>query len=89
MTPPDALPGVMPWFEAFWEISTERRFPGGPIPRSAIDAWPVHPNEKQAFAASMRAADAAYLDFMSKPEEERASPKVLSPGSLKAKLGKK
>jgi len=37
----------------------------------------------------MRAADAAYLDFMSKPEEERASPKVLSPGSLKAKLGSK
>ena len=88
MIPPEALPGVMPWFTAFWEISTERRYPQGPIPRSAIDAWPVHPSEKALFAACMRAADAAYLDFLSKPAEDRASPKPLEPGFLRKKLGK-
>jgi hypothetical protein len=78
----------MQWFTAFWEISTERRFPQGPIPRSAIDAWPVDPSERSLFVACMRAADAAYLDFLSKPAEERASPKPLEPGFLRKKLGK-
>ena len=67
LMPPVPLPGVMGWFEAFWELSTERRFIGGPIPWSAIDAWPT--DDPETFHACIRAADAAYLAW--KPESAK------------------
>ena len=88
MYPPEALPGVDPWHHAFWELSTERRYQMGPIPAGAIMAWPVDPSERGFFRDCIRAADAAYLEFLSKPEEERRSLPVLSVGALKG-LGKK
>lgn len=83
--PPDAAPGVMPWFFAFWELSTERRFAGGPIPWTALHAYPVDPAEGDAFRAAIREADRAYLGFLAKPPEERASLPVAGPGLFKGK----
>jgi hypothetical protein len=82
LIPPAALPGVDVWHIAFWELSTERRFPGGPIPVSAIDAWPV-PDDADAFRRAIRKADAAYLEFVSRPPEERRSPEPLSPAAFR------
>lgn len=83
LIPPAALPGVDVWHIAFWELSTERRFPGGPIPVSAIDSWPVAGNEAEMFRRAVRKADAAYLDFLSRPAEERQSPAPLSPAAFR------
>lgn len=79
LTPPDALPGVNEWFLAFWELSTERRFMGGPIPWSAIEAYGA--DDPDTFRACIRAADAAYLNF--KPPEPPLE--VLRPGMLRGK----
>jgi hypothetical protein len=80
--PPDPLPGVLEWFLAFWELSTERRFPGGPIPWSAIAAYP---EPEPTFATVIRAADRAYLAFLAKPPEERKSLPVATAGIFKGK----
>lgn len=83
MAAPDALPGVMPWFEAFWELSTDRAYIGGPIPCSSLAAWPVDPVERDAFRRCIRAADAAYLEHMSQPND---GPKGLAtPAAVKGK----
>lgn len=80
LIPPDPLPGIEGWFSAFWELRTERRFAEGPIPASAIRAYPVAPNETDTFAEAMRACDAALLEFISKPPDERKSlPPMLPP----------
>lgn len=81
--PPAALPGLDVWHIAFWELSTERRFPGGPIPVSAIEAWPVPTHEVDTFRHAIRRADAAYLEFLSRPAEERASPAPMSPDAFR------
>ena len=80
--PPDALPGVSDWFFAFWELSTERRYSGGPIPWSVIDAYPVSDGEAETFRAAIREADRAYLDFLAKPADERQSLPVAGPNIL-------
>ena len=83
--PPDALPGVTPWYVAFWELSTERRFAGGPIPWSAIEAMC---GGDEAFRRAIREADRAYLEFMARPPEERQSLPPAGPGLFKGKKGK-
>lgn len=80
--PPATLPGVDVWHHAFWELSTERRFPGGPIPVSAIQAWPVPGDEAETFHHVIRRADAAYLDFLALPPDERKSLPVAGPKLL-------
>lgn len=80
--PPETRPGVDAWHFAFWELSTERRFPGGPIPVSAIEAWPVGADEADLFRHVIRRADAAYLEFLAKPPEERQSLPVAGPKIL-------
>jgi hypothetical protein len=80
LIPPESLPGVDGWFSAFWELRTERRFAEGPIPTSAIRAFPVADGEADSFADAMRAADAALLEFINRPEDERKSlPPMLPP----------
>ena len=69
------------WFYAFWELSTERRFVGGPIPWSALNDYPAE--DAEAFRAAIREADRAYLDFLAKPVEERQSLPVAGPQMLK------
>ena len=83
MAAPDPLPGVLPWFEAFWELSTDRAFAGGPIPATIIAAWPVEAQERATFRHSIRAADAAYLDHISKPNETPSG--VATPAAVKGK----
>ncbi len=73
LIPPDPLPGVEGWFTSFWELRTERRFPEGPIPTTAIHAYPVSAEEADIFADAMRAADAALLEFINRPEDQRKS----------------
>lgn len=87
LNPPATLPGVDAWHFAFWELATERRFPGGPIPASAIDAWPVADHEADIFRHAIRRADAAYLDFIAKPADERQSPAPLSPDAFRRMAG--
>lgn len=82
LIPPEPIPGVHTWFLAFWELSTERRFPSGPIPWSAIQAYPT--SDRDAFHSAMRDADRAYLEFLSRPEEQRASLPVAGPDLLRA-----
>ena len=83
--PPETLPGVQEWVLSFWELSTERRFIGGPIPWSALEAYPVSPEEAEAFRRAIRDADRAYLNFLARPEEERASLPVATSGILRGK----
>lgn len=85
LMPPDEVPGIAPWFAAFWELRTERLFAEGPIPAKAIREYPVSPSEADIFAACIRAADAAYLEFLAKPAEERKSLEPLRPGFFKGK----
>lgn len=63
LTPPKMLPGAQDWLNAFFRLSTERSFgfTVGPIPDSAIRAWPVDASEADAFARCMRAMDGVYL----------------------------
>lgn len=84
LIPPDLLPGLEAWVTAFWELRTERHFAEGPIPASAIRTYPVDPAEADDFGAVMRAADAALLDFYSKPAEDRQSLPPMTSGTLKA-----
>ena len=79
----DPMPGILPWFEAFWELSTDRAFIGGPIPSKSIMAWPVGAQERETFRRCIRAADAAYLEHISHPNE---TPKgVASPDAVRSK----
>jgi hypothetical protein len=80
LIPPAPLPGIEGWFTAFWELRTERRFPEGPIPATAIREYPVAPEEAEDFATAMRRADAALIEFLNKPEDQRRSlPPMLPP----------
>jgi len=83
LIPPEPIPGVYEWFLAFWELSTERRFPGGPIPVAAIRGWPT--DDPDTFAACIRSADAAYLAYIAKPAEEKTPMETLRPGMLKGR----
>lgn len=83
--PPEPMPGLLPWFFAFWELSTDRRYPGAPIPRQSIAEYPVAADESGTFRNAMRAMDAAYLRFLDKPMEERQSLPVAGPGLLRGK----
>ena len=83
LIPPEPLPGVMPWFLDFWELSTERKFEGAAIPWSAIAVYPVLPNEAELFHTCIRAADAAYLAFRAKPIDEQKSLKPMMPPKRK------
>ena len=78
--PPPELPGVGAWVGAFFELSTDRRFIGGPIPWSAIAAYPVAPDEADIFRRCIRDADAAYLAFVNRPAEDRKSAPPMMPG---------
>jgi hypothetical protein len=78
--PPDLLPGADEWLGAFWEMSTDRRFSGGPIPAESIDRWPVHPDEADTFRRCIRAMDEAFRDHFAKPKEEtpKLTPQMFS-----------
>lgn len=78
--PPPELPGVGHWVMAFFELATDRRFIGGPIPGSVIAAYPVAPDEADIFRRCIRDADAAYLAFVNRPPEDRQSIPPMMPG---------
>lgn len=78
--PPPELPGVGHWVIAYFELATDRRFIGGPIPRSSIAAYPVATDDADLFHRCIRDADAAYLAFVNKPPEERKSAPPMMPG---------
>lgn len=78
--PPPELPGVGEWVGAFYELATDRRFAGGPIPWSSIEAFPVHPSEADLFRRCIREADAAYLGFINRPPDDRKSLPPMTPG---------
>lgn len=79
--PPPELPGVGDWLRAFFELSTDRHFIGGPIPRSSIAAFPVSPHEADIFHRCIRDADAAYLGaILSKPEDDPQTLPPMVPG---------
>lgn len=84
LIPPAILPGVDAWLTAFWELRTERHFAEGPIPAGAIRAYPISAAEIDDFSAAMRAADAALMEFYSKPQEDRQSLPPMTSGTLKA-----
>jgi hypothetical protein len=77
---PEELPGVGQWVSAFFELSTDRRVVGGPIPWSSIKAYPVAPDEADIFHRCIRDADAAYLDYVTKPPEKREPTMPMMPG---------
>lgn len=68
--PPEIIAGAEAWFEAFWELSTDRRvseYGTGPIPASSIrshtEGWPEE--DRDAFRVCIRAMDAAFLKSQS------------------------
>ena len=78
--PPPELPGVGPWLSAFFELATDRRFVGGPIPWTSIAAYPVAPDEADLFRRCIRDADAAYLEWANRPPDKREAPMPMLPG---------
>lgn len=82
LIPPEAIPGLWPWFLDFWELSTERRYEGAPIPWSALAAYPAA--DAEVFRRCIRAADAAYLAFRAKPLDEQKSLPPMMPKRKKA-----
>lgn len=70
LLPPKMLPGAQEWLSAFFDLSTERAygFTVGPIPASAIRAWPVDPSEADAFAQCIKAMDRAFLSHGKKDQ---------------------
>lgn len=81
LIPPDLIEGLSPWYLAFWELSTERRFAGAPIPLTAIQAWPVDDDERGLFHRLMRAMDREYIDHLSSKDKAQD----LAPGMIKGK----
>ena len=82
--PPPELPGVGAWVQAFFELSTDRQFVGGPIPRSSIAAYPISPDEADTFRRCIRDADAAYLGFINRPKDDpKALPPMMPGGAFK------
>lgn len=80
MYPPEMEPGVGPWYEAFWALSTDRKYVGGPIPESSISSYETP--DKDMFRECIRAMDREYMAFLDKPTEERKSLKVFRPGII-------
>lgn len=66
LEPPELLPGLGGWYDYFFDLSTDRQLGmvAGPIPDASIcrctDGWPDE--DAQAFAACIRAMDAAFLE---------------------------
>lgn len=82
--PPPELPGVGAWVHAFFELSTDRHFVGGPIPWSSIAAYPVDPDDTDIFRRCIRDADAAYLNFITrKPDDPKSLPAMKPGGAFK------
>ncbi len=84
LTPPDVPAGYQAWIYAFWELSTERLMPGGPIPVRAIRAEPVATHEKGLFHRVIRALDRAYLEYHA-PKNEGEPVRKLEPGMIRGK----
>jgi len=92
MHPPKIMPGYDRWNIAFWELSTERHISGGPIPSSAIYAWPIPDHERDLFYRCIRAMDRVMLAHYApkKDEETKGVPAgQVRPGMLKAMFGDK
>lgn len=64
LIPPPIWSGFEQWFNDFWELGTERRVSGGPIPKGAIDShvagWPKA--QAALFWRIIRIMDNAILD---------------------------
>lgn len=65
--PPELLPGVSEWFEAFRELGTDRQvgFSIGPIPAASIARHTQGWDEVEAerFRLVMRVVDSVFLNF--------------------------
>jgi hypothetical protein len=62
--------------------------PGGPIPASAIAAWPVPDWDRDAFHRCIRSMDRAYLAHYAPKTGKEVSATPLSPAMV-ANFGKK
>lgn len=79
---PDLLPGLDPWLDAFWELSTDRQVGGygtGPIPAASIAraCADLCPDEAEMFRRCMRALDRVYLAHLTNGADKPK--KVLTP----------
>lgn len=84
--PPVLMPGAGEWLDAFWEMSTDRRFPGGPIPRESVERWPVAPDEFDQFLFCIRSMDEAFLSHSAKgPEPQKMTPDLFKEMARKRK----
>lgn len=92
---PDILPGAAAWWEAFWELGTERQIgmAEGPIPANAIReaAHGLSRDEADGFRRVMRAMDAIYLAHRAGPksvQRKHVSQQPVTPALVKAVFGK-
>lgn len=95
--PPDILPGLQDWIEAFWELHTDRQIgmAAGPIPAASIDRWiamgRVGPDEEWLFRKCIRAMDGEWRKAADEKAESGQQDKVLdvslTPDAIKG-LGK-
>lgn len=64
---PLSLPGDEVFVDAFWALSTERRYPGGPIPRSVAEAHALSlgmsGEDAALFGRMIGALDETYLEW--------------------------
>lgn len=68
--PPDFLPGAAEWYEAFWEMSSDRNIgmEYGPIPSHSIRSFAaeLHESEQVPFRRIIRKMDQVFLDHARK-----------------------
>lgn len=92
--PPELLPGVEEWFEAYRELGTDRQlaFSIGPIPAASIWRYTLGWDDVEAerFRFCIRVADAALLNFTHDEDKPPPLPKkTMGPEMFDAMFGGK
>lgn len=87
MIPPIPLAGYDAWFSAFWELSTDRRTAGGPIPAREIREYPIAEHERNLFHRCIRAMDRVMLEHYAPKKEGEVSKTPLTPALFLSKFG--
>lgn len=88
-TPP-MLPGDEFYLRAFWQLSTCRRYQGGPIAWDTTmqyaAAWELSPDMTSTFVIVMRHLDNAFLVWWADEQERLAEQKKAQAGTAKSGL---
>lgn len=85
--PPEFIDGAQAWYNAFWDLSTDRQMgmQEGRIRYSAARAYGVHEDEFDEFWRAMKAMDNVYLQHASNGGEPKTFTREMFRGGGKKK----